>query len=289
MGDWRRHYRGPLGGWAHPYSPAGGTGPGFSRVPGHQDWESSAVPHPDSPAARMFDWSSLARIDIDDRARAVLDAITIARRYAPGAILEATGVEFGAILDGLLPGLLLCLCVVAATTAIGGAAGAAIGALAMGIGAAPGAALGATAGFEAGVALLEGLGLAFLVAVIGSSVAEAGRLAQQGVREAWNSVDDPGSRRFRVEQAGRTLASAAAALMRGVLQGIVAFLGAKGAGAAASRVPRTRREASGEQTRGGLRRVGGAQLGIAHKQRALAAAAEQTSCVWSSGESRWAG
>jgi hypothetical protein len=107
----------------------------------------------------------------------------------------------------------------------------------MGIGAAPGAAFGASAGFEAGVALLEGLGLAFLVTALGTSVAEAGRLASRAVREAWNSVDAPGSRWFHIDHAGRTLASAAAALMRGVLQGIVAFLVAKGANAAASRVP----------------------------------------------------
>jgi hypothetical protein len=185
----------------------------------------------------MFDWSALARIDIDERARAVLEAIRAARRYAPTAIVEATGVEFGAMLDGLLPGLLLCMCIVAATTAIGGAAGAAIGALAMGIGAAPGAAFGATAGFEAGVALLEGLGLAFLVTAIGASVAEAGRLAHRAVHEAWNSVDEPSSRWFHVDHSGRTLASASAALLRGVLQGIVAFLVTKGANAAASQVP----------------------------------------------------
>ncbi|MET0386573.1 MAG: DUF6861 domain-containing protein [Polyangiales bacterium] len=161
----------------------------------------------------------------------------VAQRQAPSAILEATGVEFGAILDGLLPGLLMCLCVVAATTALGATAGAAIGALALGISAAPGAAFGASAGFEAGVALLEGLGLVILVTVIGTSVGDAGRLARRGVHEAWHSVDHPGSRWFRVDHAGRTLADAAAALMRGILQGIVAFLFARGANAAASRVP----------------------------------------------------
>lgn len=238
MGDWRRHFRAPFGGWAHPGAPAGGVGPGFSRVPGHHPhWESSKVPHPDSPAGRSFDWSALARIDIDDRVGAVIDAIAGAQKYAPSAIANATGIEFGELLDGVLPGLLMCLCVVASTTALGAAAGAAIGALALGIGAGPGAGFGATAGFEAGVALLEGLGLAFLVGVIGKSVAEAGKLAKQAVHEAWHSVDEPRSRRFHVDHAGRTLAAAAAALMRGVLQAIVAFLVAKGANATASRVP----------------------------------------------------
>lgn len=151
--------------------------------------------------------------------------------------MEATGVELGAILDGLLPGLLLCLCVVAATTTIGAVAGAAIGALGLGIGAVPGAAFGATAGLEAGVALLEGLGLAFLTATIGASVIEASRLARRAVHEAWHAVDEPRWRLAHTHDAGRTLADAAAALVRGVLQSIVAFLFAKGANAAASRVP----------------------------------------------------
>lgn len=240
MEDWRKQFGAPFGGWAHPDSPAGGTGPGKSRSPRDlHHWGPSDVPHPDSPAGRTFDWSgpALTRIDIDERVRAVLDAIQVARRCAPEAILEATGVELGAILEGLIPMLLAGMCVVAATTALGTAAGAAIGALALGIGAGPGAAFGASAGFEAGVALLEGLGLAFLVTVVGASVADAGRLAQRGVREAWHAVEDPGSKWFHIDHAGGTLANAAAALMRGILQGIVAFLVAKGANAAAPRVP----------------------------------------------------
>jgi hypothetical protein len=237
MGDWRRHFRGPRGGWVHPDSPAGGSRPGIGRAPGHHHWDSSDVPHPDSPAGKTFDWSSLARIDLDDRVRDVVETLRIAQRYAPAAIREATGVEFGALLDGLLPGLLMCLCIVAATTVLGAAGGAALGALAMGIGAAPGAAFGATIGVEAGVALLEGLGLAFLVTAIGTSLAEASRLARRAVDDAWHAVDEPRLRWSRIDHAGRDLALAAAALMRGVLQGIVAFLGAKGANAAAARVP----------------------------------------------------
>lgn len=79
--------------------------------------------------------------------------------------------------------------------------------------------------------------MSFLVASVGVSVADAGRLAKQAVREAWHSIDERHWRRFHVDHAGRTLAAAAAALVRGVLQGVVAFLVAKGANAAASRVP----------------------------------------------------
>ncbi|MET0391435.1 MAG: DUF6861 domain-containing protein, partial [Polyangiales bacterium] len=145
--------------------------------------------------------------------------------------------ELTAILEGLIPGLLLCLALVVATTALGGAAGAAIGALAAGIGAAPGAVLGATAGLEAGLALLEGLGLAFLAFAIGKSLGEAIRLSTAAVKEAWRAIEDPPKRFFHVEHAGRTFAQALAALVRGILQGVVAFLLAKGGEAAASRVP----------------------------------------------------
>jgi hypothetical protein len=194
------------------------------------------VPHPRSPASRLFDWSALPRIDIGERVRAVADAIDVGRKHPPSAIVEATGAEAVAILEGLLPGLLMCLCVVAATTAVGAAVGAAIGALAFGVGAAPGAALGASGGFEAGLALLEGLGIAFLAATVGASVGEAATLSKRAFREAWDSVESRNPR-LHVDHAGRTFAAAAGALMRGVLQGIVAFLLAKGANSASARVP----------------------------------------------------
>jgi hypothetical protein len=52
-------YRGSGKVLAHPDSPAGGTGPGFSRPPGpsglHEDmWGHNSLPHPDSPAGRRI-------------------------------------------------------------------------------------------------------------------------------------------------------------------------------------------------------------------------------------------
>ena len=46
------------GSLAHPDSPAGGSGPGFSRPPAPERYigSLSSVPHPDSPAARVFCW-----------------------------------------------------------------------------------------------------------------------------------------------------------------------------------------------------------------------------------------
>lgn len=58
-----RHYKthGDTGGVAHPGSPAGGGGPGNFRQPGPLMGPDSyaSVPHPDSPAARHFEWHDL--------------------------------------------------------------------------------------------------------------------------------------------------------------------------------------------------------------------------------------
>jgi hypothetical protein len=238
-GDWREWFRGGASreGWTHPDSPNGGTGPGFSRPPmGCGDWSASRVPHPDSPAGRHFDWFSLSRIDTDDRALCVLDAVSLARQRAPRAILEATGHELGAIVDGIIPGLLICLAVLTATSLLGTVAGAAIGALAFGVGAAPGAAIGATAGLHAGLVLLEWLGLAFLAGYIASSVAQAAVVAAEGVEIAWRAMDRPRDRSLEISRAADCLATALGLVFRGVLQGIVAFLLAKGTAVAAGRV-----------------------------------------------------
>ena len=60
--DWFRSWSDP-GRFAHPDSPAGGSGPGFSRPPGSLGLRDSgpllsSVPHPDSPAGRHFAWST---------------------------------------------------------------------------------------------------------------------------------------------------------------------------------------------------------------------------------------
>jgi hypothetical protein len=225
----------------HPGAPAGGCGPGVSRVPSPTCGSASAtsLPHTGSPAGRHLDWyGALDAIDFPARVAAVHRAITGANAYLPKALLDATGHELHQIVAGILPGLLMLMAVLAATTAIGAAAGAAIGALAFGVGAAPGAAVGAGLGFEAGIAILEFLGIAFLAAYIGQSLVKATKLAAHAVSLAWQSVDRPeAQRRWAVDEASKTLAAAAAELMRGVLQGIVAFLLAKGTAAAASRVP----------------------------------------------------
>lgn len=240
MGGWRGSFRGGLGDpLVHPNAPAGGSGFGDSRVPHdtHGIHDTDDVPHPDSPAARFFDWTGLSKLDTVQRAQDVLEAVDIGERHAPAEILEATGEELGAMLKGILPGLALCLAWVALTTTVGGAAGAAIGALAGGAGAIPGAVVGAGIGLDAGLFILEWAGLAFMAAAIGSSLWEAIKLAGNAMDEAWHAVDHPRHRAGQVNHAGHTLARALGVLMKGILQGVIAFLLAKGAESAATRVP----------------------------------------------------
>src|SRR5947209_20251563 len=61
--DWRDRFRSwsHSGRLAHPNSPAGGSGSGFSRVPGYTGYSWSRLPHPDSPAGRHVDWDSELR------------------------------------------------------------------------------------------------------------------------------------------------------------------------------------------------------------------------------------
>jgi hypothetical protein len=223
----------------HPGAPDGGTGRGYAYAPsdvrGYR--ELSAAPHPSSPAARGWEWGDLVGLDLLDRAEQVYAALEIAEQLAPRAILEETGEELAEIARGLIPGLLLCLAVVATTTALGGAAGAALGALAFGWGAIPAGLFGAELGAEAGLLLLEGIGLAALVGVVGVHFWRAIELAGEGVLEAWHAPDHPQQRGSRVHHAGETIAKAFGVFMRGILQGIVALLISKGAEAAASRVP----------------------------------------------------
>jgi len=137
---------------------------------------------------------------------------------------------------GIIPALLAALAVLAVTTAFGAGAGAIIGFFAGVVGAGPGAAVGAGVGFDAGLSLLEVLGLGFLVAYIGTSLLNAMEKSVHAAEEAWVSVDHRELKDRLIDAAAHQFAEAVALVFRGVLQGIVAFLLAKGSAAAASRV-----------------------------------------------------
>jgi Bacterial toxin 46 len=76
--DWRNWFRS----WshqdtfAHPDSPTGGSGSGFSRSPGYSGYSWSPVPHPNSPAGRRFDWNSeLPRLQLEEHFTKALQGI----------------------------------------------------------------------------------------------------------------------------------------------------------------------------------------------------------------------
>lgn len=75
--DWRERWRGWLDrdSFAHPNSPAGGSGTGFSRPPGSIGYSWSPLPDPNSPAGRLIHWQTeiweLERRERDEIARHV--------------------------------------------------------------------------------------------------------------------------------------------------------------------------------------------------------------------------
>lgn len=233
----REAQRGWTGHRASEQAPAGGGGPGSSRRAGVLGIH--AVPFTTIPA-RTLDvdrCSEASRLRLQERAEAVYQAITLATNYVPRAIVDATGQELHGIVAGIVPGLLIFIAVLALSTALGAAAGAALGAFVCGVGTAPGAAAGAGLGFRGGIGLLDYLGLAFLVKYVGESLVEATSVATSAVRSAWRSVDNNSTQPALLDKAARDLALAVALVFRGVLQGVVAFLLAKGTAAAARRVP----------------------------------------------------
>jgi hypothetical protein len=123
------------------------------------------------------------------------------------------------------------------TTAIGGIAGALIGALAGGVGAIPGAAAGAEAGLGIGLAILEWLGIGFLIVYISTKLDEVVTKLSHAVSVAWNAGHSGRPRQADIEAAAREIAQAVAVLVRLILEGIVLYLTAKGAAAVAERVP----------------------------------------------------
>lgn len=224
----------------HPDSPAGGAGPGVSRPPGPLGYSGMPSPmaHPDSPACRYVIPDIKANhVAVNQRIRAVYEALSSAPNYVPMAIYDATGQELRSIASGIVPGLLFFVGALATTTALGASAGAAVGVLAFGIGAVPGAAIGAGVGFDAGLILLQYLGLGFLVGYIGTSLLNAVNVAGEAVVMAWNSAENSGTRHSVIDRAARRLAFAVGLVFRGLLQGVVAFLLAKGTAAASGRVP----------------------------------------------------
>jgi hypothetical protein len=174
-------------------------------------------------------------IGMMERALCVYEAYSRARlEYVDRAIAEETGdLTVGSVLTGVLWGLLASLVVVGVTTIIGGALGAAVGALITaligGEGAIPGAIAGGEIGFDAGIWILDRLGLGILLVYVGSKLYQAIVPLKDGITIAWNAGSSPAAaRKQAVDLAARQIAKAMGVLVRLILEGIVAYLTAKG-------------------------------------------------------------
>jgi hypothetical protein len=240
LGSRRVPSRGPAVNSAgvHPNSPAGAPGPGHfaGRQPlGMGDSFSYHLKRGPLDAAEI---SAAAELNNSyEGARCIYEAYKRAEVYVPTAISNETGRSLHGLLEGIIPALLMMAAVLAATTLFGAAVGATVGALAGGVGAGPGAAGGAKLGFEAGVVILNWLGLGFLVIYVASNLVEVAGLLLRGTRRAWNAGGrEAGERNAEVDRAAREIAGAVGVLFRLVLEAIVLYLLAKGTAAAAERV-----------------------------------------------------
>jgi hypothetical protein len=155
------------------------------------------------------------------------DAIALSGKYLPGAIAKHAEESILGILESLMWMAIGAVALLAITTAVG----AAIGALAGGVGAAPGAA----AGFEVGLALLDWIGLAFLVKWIGSAIARIGSTFGTFFGAVWNARGD----KRAIDAAARAFAEAIGTLVGVLLEALVMWAISVGVKAAVPKVAET--------------------------------------------------
>lgn len=149
-------------------------------------------------------------------------AITLSKKYI-GKALAAYGEQaIVEALKGLAMSLVLGAALLAVTTAIGAALGAIATFFVGGAGAAPGAA----AGFEVGLALLEWLGLAFLVKWAATKIAEVGSAFGTFLSTVWHANGDA----KKLDNGAIAFADAIGRLMGAVIEGLIMFGAAKGIG-----------------------------------------------------------
>ncbi len=145
----------------------------------------------------------------------VLKAWDIAKyRYARASIITHTEHDFYEIIQGAVPMLLMACGLVLTTTIIGAGVGGIFG----GIGAAPGAA----AGFAVGTALLEVLGLAFLIVFLKDRLADIGDALYTGATIAWKSCGDGAT----IDVAAKRMAESIGLFYAALLQALLLYLGA---------------------------------------------------------------
>ncbi|WP_232293085.1 SH3 domain-containing protein [Stigmatella aurantiaca] len=147
-------------------------------------------------------------------------AIQLSLQYIPQAVGKHVEKALISILVALLEIAVMAMLLLAICTAIG----AAIGALAGGVGAAPGAAVG----FEVGLAILDWLGLAFLVTWAADAVVRIGSAFATFFSSVWNARGDS----KKLDQAARELAEAIGVLAGVIVEALVMWASAKGVQAA---------------------------------------------------------
>lgn len=225
---------------AHLNSPAGGPGPGRFKDTFKRELIKGGArvvigPFLGPLGGLLTDYL----LDHKANAKHVLEACEIAlNKYVGNEIEKETGRAIAELLEGILYGLVMMLAIVAATTGLGAAAGAAIGSLAFGVGAAPGAAVGAELGFDAGIWILEWMGLAFLALYVGKNLGEVTGLLAIGVERAWNAGKHGTTEQADIDAGAVKIARAVAVLFRLILEAIVMYLLAEGVAAVANRLPR---------------------------------------------------
>jgi uncharacterized membrane protein YgcG len=224
---------------AHPDAPAGGSGPGFSR-PSHSHEEKSlwggvsefldaGIHGVESIGDSVYHVAADAvngATEMEEGCENVFLAVERAKNYAGGAILESTGFELAQLRDGLVEALLFSLAILVLSTSIGAVAGGIlVGLVSAGTGTAVGLATGADVGLDIGLAILNWLGIAFLMVYVATHLQVVMSYARRGVSLAWVAGRNPNhEREADIEAAARMLSKAAGEFFGIVLQGIVLYV-----------------------------------------------------------------
>ena len=170
-----------------------------------------------------YSWNALDAVGlagivdgIEEKIKDFRTAISMSNKYIGEAMAHYAEEAIMNALIGLATMIIGAVAILAITTAIG----AGIGALAGGVGAAPGAA----AGFEVGLALLEWLGLGFLVVWVGQKLIEVGGAFAQFIGTVWGANGD----QKVLDQGAKEFADAIGRLLGAVIEGLIMFGAAKG-------------------------------------------------------------
>ena len=144
------------------------------------------------------------------------EAIRLSKKYLPESIKRHAEEALYNALISLAVMMIAAIAILAVTSAIG----AGLGALAGGVGAVPGAA----AGFEVGMAILDWLGMAMLVAWIGQALKETGQAFGTFISTTWNANGNTKA----LDKGAKEFAEAIGILLGKLLEGVVMFAASKG-------------------------------------------------------------